>query len=116
MARTRARLAHLVSPFVRSLLRASRATAAALLLGVFVLGAALHGLHHLQDPGCEEGVDHNGHACAVCSTLHGSTLVASEIAAPAPLPVAWVARAMAPESAPDHRPLLAAAPRAPPAS
>jgi hypothetical protein len=105
-----------VTRLLRSLLRAPRATAAALLLGVFVLGAALHGLHHLQDPACADGVDHNGHACTVCSTLHGSTLVSAGIVTPAPLPVAWTQDAVPTAPAPELRPLLAAAPRAPPAS
>jgi hypothetical protein len=104
-----------MSAFLRSLLRLSRASAARLLLGVFVLGAALHGLHHLQDPACADGRDGSGHACA-CATLHGSTLVAAEVAAPTPSVSAWLPPALAARTAPHVRVVVAAAPRAPPAS
>jgi len=105
-----------VIPPLRSLLRAPRATFATLLLGVFVLGSALHGLHHLQDPACADGVDRAGHACATCAGLHGSTLVATAVVATAPLPLAWAQPALASAPALRGRPHLAAAPRAPPAS
>ena len=103
-------------PLLRSLLRATRATSAPLMLGVFLLGAALHGLHHLQDPACTDGVDRSGHACTVCASLHGSTLVAAEVSTPAPLTVEWTQSSVAIVSAPARRPRPAATPRAPPAS
>jgi len=104
-----------VTALLRSLLRASRARTAALMLGVFVLGAALHGLHHLKDPACADGVGRDGHACAVCSSLHASTLVPQVVLAPVPSTIAWspTTRALAP--APARRAPHATAPRAPPA-
>ncbi len=104
-----------MTPLLRSLLRAPRAMRAALLLAVLVLGASLHGLHHLQDPACADGIDH-GHACAVCAGLHASTLVAPTVTAPAPQPRAWTQPAAPVAVTPAARALRAATPRAPPAS
>ncbi len=95
--------------------RASFATRALLLLGVLVLGAALHGLHHLQDPGCADGVE-RGHACTVCASLHGSALAATESDAPRPVATVWSHAVTGTLAAPVPAPRSLAAPRAPPAS
>lgn len=91
-----------------------RGFAAAALLGVFVLGAALHGLHHLQDPGCSDGEGRDGRACAVCASVHASTLVARDVVAPVPVVHAWTPLVAVVAVAPLVRARVAAPPRAPP--
>lgn len=107
--------APIVTRLALALLRASRASRALLLLGTLLLGSGLHGLHHLQDPACADGVE-RGHACTVCASLHGSTLAAAESDAPKPVATEWSPAIATVVAAPPAIVHAAAAPRAPPAS
>ncbi len=104
-----------VTRIALALLRASRASRALLLLGALLLGSALHGLHHLHDPGCADGVE-RGHACTVCASLHGSTLAVAESEAPKPDATEWSPAAAAIVAAPPAVTHASASPRAPPAN
>lgn len=107
--------APIVTRIALPLLRAARASRALLLLGALLLGSALHGLHHLQDPGCADGVE-RGHACTVCASLHGSTLAAAESEAPKPVAAEWSLLAATIVAAPPAVTHDSASPRAPPAN
>jgi hypothetical protein len=96
--------------------RAALALRAMLLLATLLLGAAFHGLHHLQDPGCGAGNGRTSHECVACAGLHSSTLLAATTIAPAPTPSRWVLPAPRLVATPSFAPHRAASPRAPPES
>jgi hypothetical protein len=97
----------------RPALLALRAT---LLVATLLLGGAFHFLHHLQDPACGAGPERTSHVCVACSGLHGSTLVAAETRAPAPIAEPFVQDAPRSVASPAVATRGQAAPRAPPAS
>jgi hypothetical protein len=107
---------HRLLAMIQGAARAARASRAALVIAVLLFCAAGHWLHHVSDPACAEGAGGAGHACAVCSGMHASSLVATVTTAPAPLPNRWQLAPAAPAIAPRARAAVAAPPRAPPAS
>ena len=70
--------------------RRSLLPAVLVLLTSFLLGAGLHELHHLADPGCGTRADSAG---CWCANLHASanTVPATPAPEPIPAPVDWAA-------------------------
>lgn len=98
-----------------ALQRAPRALRALLCLVTLVLGAALHTVHHWQDPHCGEarGAEH---FCGACGNLHGASLAAANAPPPTPVFAAWSGVLACERDTPLAAASADASPRAPPAA